>query len=113
SHLQENRQDVPVDYTDGRSSFREIMGPLYLGLADMLLRAAADPENRAEQPKLLSEARGAVELLKTAEIRDYFKDQCLVPLETSPGTASRADSEARAGQQTATLYPIIFPDRVE
>jgi CHAT domain-containing protein len=108
-HLQEIRQDIPVDYTDGHSSFRDIMGPLYLGLADMLLRAAAEPGSQAEQAKLLSEARSTVELLKTAEIRDYFKDQCLVPLEAPTNAASRADT----GQRTATLYPIIFQDRIE
>jgi CHAT domain-containing protein len=108
-HLQDIREDIPVDYTNGRSSFRDIMGPLYLGLADMLLRAAAEPRNRAEEPSLLSEARTTVELLKTAEIRDYFRDECLVPLESSTFATTRTP----AAQRTATLYPIIFPDRIE
>jgi CHAT domain-containing protein len=109
THLQEVRQEIPVDYTDGHSSFREIMGPLYLGLADMLLRTSADAGNRTEQGKLLIEARNTVELLKTAEVRDYFKDQCLVPLEASTSGADRSAASTR----TALLYPIMFPDRIE
>jgi len=105
THLQEIRQNIPIDYTDGHSSFREIMGPLYLDLSDMLLRAAAEPGNKVDQTKLLREARDTVERLKTAEVRDYFKDQCLTPLETSG-----ADTVHPA---TATLYPILFSDRIE
>ena len=79
-----------MDYTDGRSSFREIMGPLYLGLADMLLQSAAERKNEPGVPTLLIEARRTVELLKTAEIRDYFKDQCLLPLEAQKVVAASA-----------------------
>jgi CHAT domain-containing protein/tetratricopeptide (TPR) repeat protein len=109
TNLQAVRQGIPVEYTDGRSSFREIMGPLYLGLADMLLRSAADEGNQPGVPMLLREARRTVELLKTAEIRDYFKDQCLVPLEAQKVEAASAAQLSR----TATLYPIVLPDRVE
>lgn len=109
ANLQAIRQDIPVDYTDGRSSFREIMGPLYLGLADMLLQSAAERKNQPGVPTLLSEARRTVELLKTAEIRDYFKDQCLLPLEAQKVVAASAAESTR----TATLYPIVLPDRVE
>jgi CHAT domain-containing protein len=85
------------------------MGPLYLGLADMLLRSAADRANEPRVPVLLREARRTVELLKTAEIRDYFKDQCLVPLEAQKVAAASAVQSSR----TATLYPVVLPDRVE
>src|SRR3954451_24723856 len=85
------------------------MGPLYMGLSDMLLRAAGEPGNKADQTKLLREARATVELLKTAEIRDYFKDQCLMPLETSGADIVHPVSARR----TATLYPILFSDRIE
>jgi len=109
ANLQAVRQDIPVDYTEGRSSFREILGPLYLELADLLLRAAADQPNAPDMPVMLGEARRTVEFLKTAEIRDYFKDQCLVPLESQKVTAAAAAQSS----QTATLYPIVLPDRVE
>ncbi|MGD0105489.1 MAG: CHAT domain-containing protein [Rhodopila sp.] len=109
ANLQAVRQDIPVDYTEGRSSFREILGPLYLELADLLLRAAADQPNAPDVPMLLGEARRTVEFLKTAEVRDYFKDQCLVPLESQKVTAANAAQSS----QTATLYPIVLSDRVE
>jgi CHAT domain-containing protein/tetratricopeptide (TPR) repeat protein len=109
ANLQAVRQDIPVDYTEGRSSFREILGPLYLELADLLLRVAADQPNAPNVPILLGEARRTVEFLKTAEIRDYFKDQCLVALESQKVSAANAAQSSR----TATLYPIVLPDRVE
>ena len=42
--LQSVRQDIPVEYRDGRSSYRVTFGPLYREFSDLLLRrAAADP----------------------------------------------------------------------
>ncbi len=109
SALQTIRQDIPVDYIDGRSSFRETMGPLYFELADLLLQASADPKNTPRAPALLQETRTTIEALKTAEIRDYFKDRCLVPLEAQ----GRVTANAAESSRTATLYPVILPNRVE
>jgi hypothetical protein len=42
--LQSVRQDIPVEYHGGQSSYRTTFGPLYLEYGDLLLRrAAADP----------------------------------------------------------------------
>jgi CHAT domain-containing protein len=108
--LEAVRQDVPVEYVDGRSSFRETVGPLYFELADLLLQSSARLRNDpAAVAGLLREARSTVETLKTAEIRDYFKNQCLAAPE-----ASRASLEAIVtARRTAALYPILLPDRVE
>jgi CHAT domain-containing protein len=59
---------------------------------------------------ILIEARDTVETLKSAEVRDYFKEQCLAAPE-----AKRTAVERAAGQssRTAVLYPIILPDRIE
>ena len=67
------RQDIPIDYVDGRSSFRETLEPIYLGLADLLLRqAATGGEQRAE---LFRRARDTVELIKQTELHHEFSVQ--------------------------------------
>jgi CHAT domain-containing protein len=105
--LQSIRQDIPVDYVDGRSSFRESIGPLYLELTDLLLLTAAEQHGTRRAGLLLREARNTVEALKIAEVRDYFKDPCLAPLEAHGTTG--ADTSAH----TATFYPIVLHNRIE
>jgi len=109
--LESVRRDIPVEYVDGRSSYRETVGPLYFELADLLLQksasAGSDPKTVAA---ILVEARNTVETLKTAEIRDYFKDQCLSAVQEKATTLERT---AGASKHTAALYPIILSDRVE
>jgi CHAT domain-containing protein len=105
AELQSVRQDIPVEYRDGRSSYRTTFGPLYLQFADLLLRRAAmDP---AERQELLREAVDTVEQLKESELRDYFRDTCVAAFE-----ATKRPIEGIA-QGTAVIYPISLPDRLE
>src|SRR5262249_6338385 len=93
AELQSVRQDIPVEYRDGRSSYRTTFGPLYLQLTDLLLRRAATEAGAA--PALIREARSTVEALKETELQDYFRDPCVSnflarrrPIEIiAPGTA--------------------------
>lgn len=105
-HIEAIRQDIPVEYQDGRSSFRETLEPVYLGLADLLLQQAAKSEP-SQHGTLLRRARDVVELIKQSELSDFLGDRCSVEsVRTAAGTASIA-----AG--TAVLYPIILPKRLE
>ena len=104
-HIETVRQDIPVEYFDGRSSFRETLEPIYLGLAELLLRQA-DAAGMADQAQLFRRARDTVELIKQTELQDYLGDRCTVesarPLRSSallPGTA--------------VLYPVILEKRLE
>jgi len=104
-HIEAVRSDIPVTYLDGRSSFRDTLEPVYLGLTDLLLqRAAAD--RGAGRLALLRQARDTVELIKQTELEDYLRDRCSV------GNARR-DSAAALPAGTAIYYPIILPDRLE
>lgn len=105
--LQDIRRDIPIDYEEGRSSFRETIGPLFLQLADLLMRKASTGKDIGEINQYLAQARDTVEKIKTAELQDYFKDQCI----DSVGRKS-VKIEAVA-PQTAVVYPIILPDRLE
>jgi CHAT domain-containing protein len=103
-HLEKIRREIPVEYASGRSSFRETLEPLYLGLADLLLREAAKPANAGHQQQLLREARASLEQLKIDELRDYFRDACIQPLRQTIDVVD---------PRTAVLYPVLFPDRLE
>jgi CHAT domain-containing protein len=106
SAVQSMRQDIPVTYQDGKSSFLKLFGPLYRGASALLLQQASNHATAAEQKPLLTEARGLMERLKQTELEDFFKDRCLlsdVQLNTAPVKHAK----------TAVFYPIILPDRIE
>lgn len=105
-HIQAIRFDIPVEYVGGRSSFRETLEPVYLGATDLMLEQASRARDPQQAQALLSEARDTVELLKAAELSDYFKDPCVA----SPVAVAELD---RVAPGTAVLYPILLPDRLE
>ena len=105
AELQSVRQDIPVEYRDGRSSYRTTFGPLYLQFSDLLLRrASADPARAAPA---IREARDTIEQLKETELQDYFRDSCVTSF-----IAKRRSIETIA-PGTAVIYPITLPDRLE
>lgn len=87
-------------------SFREAIGPLYLEMTDLLLRRAADKNAAAAQSDLVS-ARSVMDEFKTAELEDYFRDECVVALE------EQAVELHQLADDVAALYPILLPDRIE
>jgi CHAT domain-containing protein len=109
-HVEAVRSDIPVQYLDGRSSFRLTLAPTYLGLTDLLLQRAAATARGPEQQALLRQARDTVELIKQTELEDYLRDRCGVA-----GAASTTRSSAAyvPPPGTAIYYPIILHDRLE
>src|SRR5438876_3548225 len=87
--------------------FRESVGPLFFELADLLLQQAASMEERARYEPYLREARDAIEQFKVAELRDYFRDECV------DAARSRVKGLATVSRAAAVVYPIILPDRLE
>lgn len=81
---------------------------LYKGEVDLLLRRADtlrdQPSQRAAD---LREARETIELFKVSELRDYFQDDCLAALQAKTIAIDSISA------QTAVIYPVILPDRVE
>jgi CHAT domain-containing protein len=94
-------------------TFREVIRPLYIELADLLLLHAAaqeaPPQARSALPSeaYLQQARATMELLKTAELRDYFGDACIAAARPS------VTAVERVAPHTAVVYPILLLDRVE
>jgi CHAT domain-containing protein len=105
-YTQSIRTDIPVEYHGGRSSFRETLGPLYLDLANLLLKESSKTQNPKQVQSLLAEAQKTVELFKSAELQDYYKNSCIAKRSLDTVVYS-------LGRHTAVLYPIIFPDRLE
>ena len=104
-HLEIIRQDIPVDYQNGKSSFRETLEPVYLGLADLLLQQAQQETGEIKQ-KYLKTARDTVELIKQTELEDFLGGRCTVE-------NARHASIEEMDDKTAIIYPIILPQRLE
>jgi len=105
--LQSIRPELSVSYGTPQMSFRETIGPVYFELVDLLLQRAASLQDPTLVGPYLQEARESVELFKTAELRDYFRDDCV---DTALSKITQLDSVAKTA---VVIYPIILPDRLE
>lgn len=80
---------------------------LYFELADLLLQRAALMPNNREAESYLRAARDVIEAYKAAELRDYFRDDCVDQMQ------SRITKLDLVAPSTAIVYPIVFSDRTE
>lgn len=88
-----------------QDTFNELIKPVYLGLAELLLEQAE--KNGGESANhLRREARDTMELLKTAELQDFFKDECSTLMQ------SEITAPNRTSPHTALIYPIIFSEKL-
>ena len=89
--------------------FRHTAGPLYVELVDLLLRQAtaigATGDAQA-QDELLRRARDTMETLKSAELEDYFQDDCVA------GLKSKTVGIDALAAHTAAIYPVVLSDRL-
>jgi CHAT domain-containing protein len=104
-HIEAIRQDIPVEYHNGRSSFRENLAPIYMRLADLLLVDASQASG-GEKIRLLRRVRDTVELIKQTELEDFLGERCSVQ-------SARTALLDKVAANTAVIYPIILPDRLE
>jgi CHAT domain-containing protein/Tfp pilus assembly protein PilF len=106
--LQAIRPELSVAYGSApTSSFRDSLGPLYFELVDLLLRRAGTLQRREEIAPYLTEARETVELFKVAELRDFFRDDCV------DAALSKVTKLDVVSQTAVVIYPILLPDRTE
>lgn len=105
--LQPIRVEVAQASSEGLLAGQETIQPMYFELADLLLqRASLTEDGKAAEGYLLA-ARDAIEAYKTAELRDYFKDDCV------DAVRSRLTALDRLSSDTAVIYPIMFSSRLE
>jgi CHAT domain-containing protein/Tfp pilus assembly protein PilF len=105
--LQSIRPELSASYGAPQTSFRETVGPVYFELVDLLLQRASSLQDPNQVGPYLSEAREAVELFKAAELRDYFRDDCV---DTALSKVTQLDVLAKSA---VVIYPILLPDRIE
>ncbi len=107
-NLQTIRQDFAPDHAKNHAaSLQANSGDAFTELADLLLQRAAGQAAPAARDADLRAARDTMEALKTAEVRDYFRDDCITALQ------SRTVTLDRPPPHTAVLYPILLPNRLE
>ncbi|RKZ44391.1 MAG: hypothetical protein DRQ41_02935 [Gammaproteobacteria bacterium] len=97
---------LEMGYRTLPGTFDEVVKPVYYGLADLLLQKAAISQDAVAQQRFLKEAVATVELVKVAELQDYFQDDCILALQ------SKATELDYISSQTAILYPIPLQDRL-
>jgi CHAT domain-containing protein len=93
------------------AGFRTALGPLYFELVDLFLQHAARLETPNQESiqhtHYLQRARDTVELFKTAELREYFGDECLAAARPTVAPVEQVSPD------TLVVYPILLPDRTE
>ncbi|HEU4625037.1 MAG TPA: CHAT domain-containing protein, partial [Steroidobacteraceae bacterium] len=101
------RQEARASYGSNDQVFRTSVMPVYQGLVAALLSSSDRVSDDATKSKLLFQARDVVERLKAAELRDYFHDECVAELN------AQAVPLEQISNDTAIVYPILLPDRLE
>jgi CHAT domain-containing protein len=103
--LESIRQDLPIEDARGKSTFQTLQRPLFVGLADLMLKDLdALPADR-RQVRLASTV-GVIELTRQAELQDYLGDRCSVD------SVSQATGDSLA-KGVAIVYPVVLKDRLE
>jgi CHAT domain-containing protein len=105
--LQPIRNDLYLAHANrpGPASPREAVGRIYYELADLLLRQADSLKDPDQIQTNLVAARAVVEQLRSAELEDYFQDQCVNLARKTPLEKVSADA--------AVIYLIPLADRTE
>ncbi|WP_447970016.1 CHAT domain-containing protein [Nitrospira sp. M1] len=108
--LQPIRNEVTRGFPVQSASFRTSIGPLFFELVDLLLTQADKTRDDAVNQSILGNARRTMEQFKTAELQDYFRDNCV---EASLSKKKNVDEIVKGLEHTAVVYPILLPDRME
>src|SRR5262245_26131437 len=101
------RMEVASALTIGSLAGEDSVRPLFFEQADLLFQRATLTADPKVAKGYLRNARDAIESYKAAELRDYFRDQCVDALQ-----AQLKQIEA-VSPTTAVIYPIVFADRTE
>jgi CHAT domain-containing protein len=101
------RMEVASALSAGSLSGEEPVRPLFFELADLLLERSSLTADSKGAEDYLRRARDAIETYKAAELRDYFRDECVDALQ------ARIEKLDTVSPTTAVIYPIVFPERTE
>src|SRR5690349_10304490 len=105
--LQGIRPELAAGSYGQTTSFRESVGPVYFELVDLLLARESANASRDPRSAYLVEARETMELVKVAELRDFFRDDCV---DAALAKSTKLDT---VSQSAVVVYPIVLTNRVE
>jgi len=101
------RHAIRYGNQNARSSFPRSGGRTVYGAGGLLFRKAASEKEAAVIQALLLEARDTAELLKAAELEDYFQDDCVNLLKAKKRKVDQLSKTA------LVVYIVPLPDRTE
>ena len=96
-----------MDESIDPEGFAQGTGAVFSDLADLLFRKADSLSDSSQIEDCLGEIREVIEMLRSAELEDYFRDEC-VDLVRSRSVRIEAVST-----NTGVLYVVPFDDRIE
>jgi len=105
-NLKPIQQRLDLGYRRPLNIFEQVVKPIHYGRADLLLQVANETNDLRKQQGLLREALETIDLVKVAELKNYF-DECVLALHAK--TRSLLDQKR---PKTALIYPIPLPDRL-
>jgi len=97
------RMQFFMGFREKRTAFDTLVKPLYVELAHLLTDQAG--KTPSEAADLLAKTADTVEMLKKAELQDFYRDECLEKQDIG-------QDSAQIPHQAAVLYPIPLPDRL-
>jgi filamentous hemagglutinin family protein len=107
SIIEASQQATLVRYDSVDNYFQELVAPVYLELVDTLFELHTETTDQSTEQQLLLQARATVERLKSAELKNYFRDECVLKF------AAEQQSLESISEATAVVYPIVLPGRLE
>jgi CHAT domain-containing protein len=107
SIIEASQQASLARYDSVDTYFHELVAPVYLELVDTLFELQTGTTNQSTGQQLLLQARATVEQFKSAELKNYFRDECVLRF-----TAQQQSLDS-ISETTAVVYPIVLPDRLE
>ncbi|KPA18166.1 hypothetical protein MHK_001629 [Candidatus Magnetomorum sp. HK-1] len=105
------RKDLINAYPTG-FSFEKDIKPLYVERVDVLLTQAMKPDlSEVDRNQLAMQAIDTLERLKSAEFKDFFKDEC-VGITNEPLISIDSEQLKKLDPTAAVLYPVFLKTRL-
>ncbi|MDM8565235.1 CHAT domain-containing protein [Candidatus Halobeggiatoa sp. HSG11] len=114
SNLKPIQQILEIGYRISNIDFKQQVKPVHYGLVSLLLRKAHNSTDKEEKQKLIREAIETSELVKVAELQNYF-DECVLALQSKTKNLldlNQSELAQTTLQNTAILYPVPLEDRL-
>ncbi len=105
--LQNLRHSTRSNYSATEVDFRISTRPVYLQLVDLLLQDTHQSRNPEQITEQLRSARDIVEQMKAAELRDYFRDECV---DMQQG---KIRDVGEVSPSAVVIYPVLLSNRLE